>query len=106
MAEPEPDCHYDPNCLHCVVSPLVDLFCKEHLDKGAELCIRELATVVGELIGASIVYGSQMPEDEAVDALSNLAALSTGQIVQSATLFLYRRRAELGNRPADERKLS
>jgi hypothetical protein len=106
MPEPEPENHFDPNCLHCVVSPLVEIFCKEHLDKGAELCIRELATVVGELIGASIVYGSQMPEDAAVDALSNLAALATGQIVQSATLFLYRRRAELADRTEGERKLS
>jgi len=106
MSEPEPENHFDPNCLHCIVSPVVELFCEEHRQKGAELCIRELATVVGELIGASIVFGSQMPEDAAVDALSNLAALATGQIVQSATLFVYRRRADLAKRTGEERKLS
>lgn len=102
----ELDHKFDQNCLHCAVTPLVEQFFKEHRNKGIELCVRELAAVVGELISGSIVFGSRLSEKDAVDCLSSLAAIATGQIVQSATLYLYRYRAELRNRPQSEHKLS
>jgi hypothetical protein len=94
-----PETHYDENCLHCVLSPLVELFCKEHPEKDAEQCVRELACLIGEVIGSG-VHRSQAPENEAIELVSRLAAIATGQIVHSATLLLYRLRTHPERKPS------
>lgn len=86
-----PETHYDPDCLHCIVSPQVESFCEMHPEKDPEQCIQELACVLGELIGAG-VHDLRMPEQEAVERVSGLAALATHQIVHTATMLLYRLR--------------
>lgn len=90
MPEP-PGTHYDPDCLHCILWPQVESFCEMHPEKSQEQCIQELACVLGELIGSG-AHQRQMPEDEAVEHVSGLAALATHQIVHTATMLLYRLR--------------
>jgi hypothetical protein len=94
-----PGSHYDPNCLHCLLSPQVESFCAAHSAKSSEECIRELACVLGELIGSG-VHRSQVPQDEAVELVSRLAALATQQIVHTATMLIFQLRLRPEQKPS------
>ena len=42
----------DPDCLHCVLAPLIDTWMREHAGKPKVHVILEVAQVLGELIGS------------------------------------------------------
>lgn len=94
-----PGSHYDADCLHCLLSPQVESFCAAHSGKATEECIRELACVLGELIGSG-VYGAQVPHEESVDLVSRLAALATQQIVHTATTLIFSLRVRPDQKPS------
>lgn len=94
-----PGSHYDPNCLHCLLSPQVESFCAEHSGKSAEACIGEIACVLGEVIGSG-VHRSQVSQEEGLELVSRLAALATQQIVHTATLLIFQLRRRPEQKPS------
>lgn len=94
-----PGSHYDADCLHCLLSPQVESFCAAHPGKSAEECIRELACVLGEVIGSG-VHRSQLPQEEGIDLVSRLAALATQQIVHTATMLIFQLRLRPEQKPS------
>lgn len=43
----------DPDCLHCVLPPIIDKFMREHPEKPAAQVISEVAQALGDLIGSA-----------------------------------------------------
>ncbi|MGH8179795.1 MAG: hypothetical protein ACRETR_02350 [Steroidobacteraceae bacterium] len=74
------------------MSPQVESFCEAHPEMDTGQCILELASVLGELIGSE-AYRRGMPEHQAVEFVSELAAIATRQIVHTATTLLFRLRS-------------
>lgn len=76
----------DPDCLHCVLAPVIDRFIREHPLKPSAHVVLELAQVLGELAASNlhnegkqhqlphlIQHVSRVVDDSAKGLLANLA---------------------------------
>jgi hypothetical protein len=72
------------NCLHCVLSPRVEVFTKEHKDQRPEQLVGNIAQVLGEFLAAQLFHNKAIEKlDASLEVAMETASKSARDLLEA-----------------------
>lgn len=75
---------YNPDCLHCVLPPVIEQFANAHPDRPGPHLVGDIATVLGELIASGAFEAGNVTAAEQLTTLTVVLQFATDHLHRSA----------------------